>query len=362
MKRSLRATLVLVALAALAACAPPQPFPSGSSGALFFPADNGARVDAMPADCLVSGAACPKPTTLSLYPEEWNVAALTWTPGGGKALVMSADQPKDHLALLTPPSRQLQRFASLAFIGETVWSPDGQLLAVAGSAERGRDGATTSEGQIEGSGITLYSAAGKELGNLAAALPGTKSDLNWLSPDSLLFQNRRSEQDCNLYLLTVSSGALAPWSEPPLCGASPAVSPDGAQVALVRDGNLWLADADGSKAAPILDLSASIAQPAWSPDGRWIAFDETESAAVGVVHPDGSGYRQVATDVRNAGFAPLAGESLLLTVTDRPHGSGDATASWYVTSIPGGQPRAVVVPGIPPDQMPLDISWRPPRQ
>ncbi len=361
MKRTLGATTILLALAVLASCAPPQPFPAGVNGALFFPADNGARVDAMPADCLVTGASCPKPVTLALYPEEWNVATLAWTPDGAKAVVISADQPKDHLAILTPPSRQLHRFASLAFIREAVWSPDGKQLAVAGVAEHGQKNAATTEGQIEGSGIYLYSAAGKDLGNLTNSMPGIKSDVAWLSPDKLLFQDYRSEQDCDLYTLTISSKTLAPWAESPLCEAHPAVSPDGAQVAFVRDGNLFLANANASNAAMILDLPADIDQPTWSPDGRWIAFDEIEPVAVGVVQADGDGYRQVGKNMHSAGFAPLDDEALLLTATVHPQGSGASTATWTVTHIPDGQPAAVVVPGIAPDQMPLNISWRPPQ-
>ena len=362
MKPSLRATTTVLALLLLASCVPPQPFSSRVNGELFFSADNGARVDVMPADCLVSGDACPSAITLSLYPEEWNVASLTWTADGATAAVTSADQPNDHLALLTPPSRQLHRFASLATISQVVWSLDGKQLAVSGVAERGQKNTVTAEEQIRDSAIYLYSATGKELGNLTEALSGIKSGVAWLSPDQLLFQNFYSEQDCDLYVLTISNGALAPWTESPLCHASPAIAQDAAQVAFVRDGNLYLANADGSSAAMILDLPADIDEPAWSPDGQWIAFDEVEPAAVAVVHPDGTGYQPVADNMHNAGFAPLTGEALLVTTASHPQGSGSFTASWYVTTIPDGQPGAVTIPGIPPDQMPLNIAWRPPKQ
>ncbi|MCB0243558.1 MAG: PD40 domain-containing protein [Anaerolineae bacterium] len=362
MKLPLRSLPALLALALLVACVPPQPFPSDPSGELFFPADNGARVDVMPADCLVTGNPCPAPITLSLYPEEWNVIGLDWAADASTAAVLAADEPKDHLALFSPPSRQLRRFASLAFVRETAWSPDGKQLAVAGVAEQGQKNAATNEGQMEGSNILLYSVAGKELGNLTAGMPGRKSNLGWLSADTLLFQNFLSEQDCNVYTVTVGSGSTAPWTEPQLCHANPAISPDGAQVAFVRDGNLYLADGDGSDATLILDLPASIDRPAWSPDGQWIAFDETEPSAIGVVHPDGTGYRQVGESGENTGFAPLPDKALLLARTVHGQDASNATASWFVIPIPDGQPAAVVVPGIPPDQMPLNLSWRPPQQ
>ena len=362
MKRALCAAVALLTASLVTACVPPQPLPVSTYGQIYLPAANGARVDAMAADCLVAGDPCPPPVTLSLYPEEWNVASLNWTPDGAAAAVLATDEPKDHLALFIPPSRQLRRFASLAFVRETAWSPDSKLLAVVGVAEHGQKSAATTQGQIEGSNIFLYSVAGKELGNLTTGLPGMKSNLGWLSPDTLLFQNYRAPDDCNVYALTISSGAIAPWPATPLCDASPAVSPDGTQVAYVHDDNLFLADSGAANAVEILDLPAAIASPNWSLDGQWISFDESEPLAAGVVHPDGSDYAQVGENVHSAGFAPLVDKALLLTADIQAAGAAYATASWFVTPVPDGSASAVVVPGIPPTKMPLGLSWRPPER
>ena len=357
MKHILRALSALLALALLAACVPPQPYPASVNGELFFPADNGARADVVPADCLVTGDPCPSPVTLSLYPEEWNIASIVWSPDGATAVVSSADQPKDHLALFAPPSRQLRKFTSLAMVSDLSWSPDGKLLAVAGRQDSGATGA-----QVASDNIYLYSAAGKELRNLTADMPGMKNDASWLTTDMLLFQNVLLQDDCNIYTLTISSGDIVPWTALSLCEASPAVSPDGAWVAYVFEDNLYLADASGSNTTLILDLPEPIARPSWSPDGQWIAFDETDANAVGVVKPDGTSYVRTGEGVYSAGFAPLVDEALLLTTAPNFQLPGKTTASWFVTPIPDGPTRPVIVPGIPPAEMPVNISWRPREQ
>jgi Tol biopolymer transport system component len=56
----------------------------------------------------------------------------------------------------------------------------------------------------------------------------------------------------------------------------PAWSPDGTQIAFVRDGDLYLMNADGAEQQILLDtLNAS--EPAWSPDGEKIAFADTSA-------------------------------------------------------------------------------------
>lgn len=357
MKRPIGVVAALLAAGLLASCLPPQSSPVSPYGQIYLPAANGARIDAMPADCLVTGDLCPPPVTLSLYPEEWNVATITWSPDGSTSVVSSTDQPRGHLAFFAPPSRQLRKFASLAAVSEISWSPDGKLLAVIGEQDSG-----AAELQPEADTIYLYSADGQQLRNLTADMPGMKSDVGWLAADRLLFQNHSSQDGCNVYTLTISSGDVAPWSATPLCEASPAVSPDGARVAYVFEDNLYLADAAGSDATMVLDRPEPIARPAWSPDGQWIAFDESASQAVGVVNPDGASYSKVGENIYNAGFAPLVDQALLLTTAVNAQAAAKPTASWFVTPIPDGAARPVVVPGIAPAEMPLDISWRPAEQ
>lgn len=52
--------------------------------------------------------------------------------------------------------------------------------------------------------------------------------------------------------------------------ARPRWSPDGRQLAVLRDGRVWTMRADGSAKHRLTTRPA--AGPSWSPDGRWIAF------------------------------------------------------------------------------------------
>jgi Tol biopolymer transport system component len=57
-------------------------------------------------------------------------------------------------------------------------------------------------------------------------------------------------------------------------GDSPAWSPSGTQLVLVREGGLWRVDADGSDLRQLAAFdAASPRAPTWSPDGTSVAFD-----------------------------------------------------------------------------------------
>src|SRR5436190_7780319 len=53
---------------------------------------------------------------------------------------------------------------------------------------------------------------------------------------------------------------------------SPRFSPDGKQVAFVRDSNIFLLPLSGGEARQLTHISTGAADPLWSPDGKWIAF------------------------------------------------------------------------------------------
>jgi Ca2+-binding RTX toxin-like protein len=123
-------------------------------------------------------------------------------------------------------------------------------------------------------------------------------------------------------------------------GNNPFWSADGAEVAFTpagRPGEVWAIGSDGTG----LHRIGSGSEPIWSPDGRLLAVRDTGGpfGAIAVIHPDGTGHRQVADgaypyypvlwdrDGRRIGF--LAGEGDVLRVVD----------------VEGGMTRSYPVPG-----------------
>jgi hypothetical protein len=93
---------------------------------------------------------------------------------------------------------------------------------------------------------------------------------------------------------------------------SPAVSPDGRQIAFISDRNdstteLYMMNADGSNQQQILNLRA--ADPAWSPDGRRLACSAYHDGTMELLlmNPDGSDptfLTNAGTDVSQPAWSP----------------------------------------------------------
>jgi Tol biopolymer transport system component len=87
---------------------------------------------------------------------------------------------------------------------------------------------------------------------------------------------------------------------------SPDVSPDGKTIVFELLGDIYTLPIEGGVAKRVDGGMAFDSQPKFSPDGKWIAFisDREGSENIWVMHPDGSGVKQVSKDPNNEFASP----------------------------------------------------------
>src|SRR5258708_15537325 len=82
------------------------------------------------------------------------------------------------------------------------------------------------------------------------------------------------------------------------------VSPDGKTIVFELVGDLYTLPIEGGQAKLVAGGMAFESQPKFSPDGKWISFisDREGSENIWIMHPDGTGMKQVSKDP-NSDFA-----------------------------------------------------------
>ena len=101
--------------------------------------------------------------------------------------------------------------------------------------------------------------------------------------------------------------AIGGWSD---------LSPDGSTVAFIKSNgpSLFLADAGTGEIRPLGNSTPEDYSPVWSPDGKWIAFVRSNDG-IYIIHPDGTGLKQVMNASRIASPAGWLPDSQRLVVT-----------------------------------------------
>jgi Tol biopolymer transport system component len=191
------------------------------------------------------------------------------------------------------------------------WSPDGSLIALAGSPD---GGVTISTATVhpDGSGYKLLPLPDATL-NL-----GPASGDSW-SPDGtrLALQGWDNTNSSRNGVYTASaidgSGLVRVTSNPYGSYDVPGdYSPDGTRIVFYRqDPNrhdqyaLFVVNANGGPVHQITPWEPNQDTASWSPDGHWILTDDGRGHLF-IVHPDGSGRREIylAVTHRNFAFTP----------------------------------------------------------
>ena len=163
------------------------------------------------------------------------------------------------------------------------------------------------------------------------------------SPDGqwVVFTSQR-DGSADIYRVHPDGTGMERLTDDPAFDDQAVLSPDGRSLAFVSTresgrARLWVMDIASRRAPLLTQGDGGDFRPAWSPDGKWIAFssdrgshaghspggfEKLQSLAVYVIHPDGSGLRQVT---RGRGVA------------GSPRWSADGKRIFYYeTTEPGG--------------------------
>lgn len=148
--------------------------------------------------------------------------------------------------------------------------------------------------------------------------------------------------------------------------ASPAASRNPAgTIAFLRlvsgpafGGKLFVVRPDGSQLRLVTPPSTTVYSYAWSPDGKQIAFIDSHQYSLWVVHPDGTGLRQLLSGSKQASidlsWSPDGRRIAIVSLGPNARATTCGGRPVYIVPIDGAQPTAV-----PGARAGCSVAWSP---
>ncbi|MDR0632291.1 MAG: Tol-Pal system beta propeller repeat protein TolB [Holosporaceae bacterium] len=118
---------------------------------------------------------------------------------------------------------------------------------------------------------------------------------------NLLIFSLSNRGSSSIYTFDLITRRLTRLTKGKCIDTSPCYSPDGKYIVFNSDRGgtqqIYIMDADGSNVRRLSFSNARYATPVWSPRGDWIAFTKfgRDGFYIGVIHPDGTGERMLAS-------------------------------------------------------------------
>lgn len=227
----------------------------------------------------------------------------------------------------------------IAFVGGGILAV---LVATSGPASAGfpgRPGKIAFASDESGTDdILVMNADGSGRENLTAG-PESDTDPAW-SPEG---RQLAFVRDGAVYLVRADGGGLRRLTT----GASPAWAPDGARLVVSRrtgrGADLYVVRSDGSGLRRLTRTAAAESEPEWSPDGRLIAFARATGAGsthVYAVRPRGGGARRVTAGAVEDSSPTWSPDSRQLAFVRNDETLGRSRV--FVTTVDGKRMRPLV--------------------